>query len=126
MNTILIVHGKEQCVLDLADNRLAGSILQRIAIGDETMNGSVSESNAVIVELPDTADDAIGHAEEWIRAHLVPLSECSATKTIEFQTFLEPDIGSRILTVPNSFVKLCADSGLGIANQSFNVIPNQE
>ena len=125
-NTILIAFGPEQCVLDLADGRLAGSLLQRNAIGDKVHGNEESESNSVIIELPTVGPDSINEAEDWIRTHAEHLIACHAEKIIEFQTILEPNIGSRILTLPNSIIKLCADTGLGIANQSFQVFSDGE
>ena len=33
--TMFVAFGTDQCVLDLADGRLSGTVVQRIVIGDE-------------------------------------------------------------------------------------------
>ena len=120
--TTFIAVGLSTQVLDLADGRLSGTVIQRVAIGQTIpRSNETAEKNSVIIKLPSVSDDPPVGARDWVEKHLQHLKACDARMVVEFQTFLEPEIGSRILTVPNALAKLCGDAGLDIANQSFRI-----
>ncbi len=129
VEAIFIAIGESPTVLTLAD-QLTGELQQRRAIGDKSdSSDNPSEVNSIIVKLPlATEDDAstFDETKRWLERHGSILGSTDARKIIEFQTFLDSDTGSRILTVPNSIVRLCADHGLDIANQAIRVLTKTE
>jgi len=129
IEAIFMAVGTSPTVLALAD-QLTGDLQQRRAIGDEpaTANNPV-EHNSIIVKLPLSNEDdasAFAETEAWLEQHASILKSTDARKIIEFQTFLDSNTGSRILTVPNSIVRICGDLGLDLANQAIRVLTKSE
>lgn len=125
VEAIFIAFGHSPTVLTLAD-QLTGELQQRRAIGNlPDSSDNSTETNSIIVKLPlSTEDDVSVFAEtkRWLERHGSILGATDARKIIEFQTFLDSNTGSRILTVPNSIVRICANLGLDIANQAIRVL----
>lgn len=129
VEAIFIAIGESPTVLTLAD-QLTGELQQRRAIGDVSdSSGNPVETNSIIVKLPLPVEDDVsvfGETKRWLERHEPILGSTEARKIIEFQTFLDSNTGSRILTVPNSIVRICADLGLDIANQAIRVLTKTE
>ena len=129
VEAIFIAIGESPNVLALAD-QLTGEIQQRCAIGDVLdSSGNHSDNNSIIVKLPLPTEDDVSvfhETERWLERHQTILESTGGRKVIEFQTFLDSNTGSRILTVPNSIVRICADLGLDIANQAIRVLTKTE
>ena len=125
----LLFWGDSPTVLELADGELAGNVKQRNPIGSTEFNGSPLEKNFVIVEIPIAPEDdtrSLAFVENWLKRNKSLLDYCIAEKTIEFCTFLAPNTGSRILSLPHSLVRLAADLGLNISNQAMRVLNEDE
>ena len=125
----LLFWGDSPTVLELADGELAGNVKQRNPIGSTEFNGSPLEKNFVIVEIPIAPEDdtrSLAFVENWLKRNKIRLNNCIAEKTIEFCTFLAPNTGSRILSLPHSLVRLAADLGLNISNQAMRVLNEDE
>lgn len=132
MNSVEVIFigiGESPTVLTLAD-QLTGELQHRRAIGDPLdSSGNLAETNSIIVKLPLSTEDDVSvfdETERWLALHQPFLGSTDAHKVIEFQTFLDSNTGSRILTVPNSIVRICADLGLDIANQAIRVLTKTE
>jgi len=125
---ILIVAGESPCALELADGKLDGVVKQRCPAGSSP-NGEPIEENVVIVEIPtrlgdgDSLHDAV---ENWLNQHSETLMHCDADKTLEFYTYLQHDIGSLTLTIPNSLIQIAANLNLNVANQAIRILTDQE
>ncbi|MEM7560190.1 MAG: hypothetical protein AAF394_13810 [Planctomycetota bacterium] len=125
----LLFWGESPTVLELADGELAGNVKQRSPIGSTELNGSPLEKNFVIVRIPIDADDdtsSLAFVENWLKRNRNLLNNCVAQKTIEFCTFLEPNTGSRILSLPHSLVQLAAELGLSISSQAMRILTEDE
>ena len=128
LKSILIVAGESSCVLDLADGRLDGQVKQRVSAGTKIDDETLSK-NVIIVEIQHQAndDDSASFAvEQWLKKHSTILNECEADKTLEFQTDLQPEDGSRILTLPSTLIQIAADLRLSLANQAIKVLTDDE
>ncbi len=129
IQAVLIVAGESPSVLELADGKLDGHVKQRNPIGSTRLNGEPLTENFVIVELPFNSDDdvsALESTEKWLTRNRDALLECDANKTLEFYTYLESNIGSRILTIPSSLIQIAADLNLNVANQAIRVLTGDE
>ena len=128
VQAIFIVAGESPCVLELADGKLEGTVKQRFAIGS-TPNGEPLEQNVVIAEIPTGASDedsVLDTVENWLNRHKDALTQCDAEKTLEFYTYLQPDTGSRTLTIPNSLIQIAAHLNLNVANQAIRILTEDE
>lgn len=129
VEAIFTAVGKSPTVLTLA-NQLTGELLQRRAIGEGAGSSNTPiGTNSVIVKLPlSTGDDVSVFVEikRWLELHGSILSSTDAHKVIEFQTFLDLNIGSRTLTVPNTIVRICGNLDLDIANQVIRILTKTE
>jgi hypothetical protein len=129
VEAIFMAVGKSPTVLMLAD-QLTGELQQRRAIGDSVKPSNIAATtNSIIMKLPIPATDddlVFAETERWLQRHDEILKTVDGRKIIEFQTFLGSNTGSRILTVPNSIVKLCGSLGLDIANQAIRVYTKAE
>jgi hypothetical protein len=125
VGAIFIAIGDSRTVQTLA-SQLTGELQKFRASGDVLdSSGNPDENNSIIVKLPLPTEDDVAVFDEtkrWLEHHETVLSSADARKTIEFQTFLDSNTGSRVLTVPNSIVRICAALGLEIANQAFRVL----
>ncbi len=129
IQAVLIVTGESPCVLELADGKLDGQVKQRNPIGSTELNGEPLDKNFVIVDIPldsDDDDSALATVEKWLTRNRNALMGCDAHKTLEFYTYLESDIGSRILTIPNSLIQIAADLQLNVANQAIRILTEDE
>ena len=116
--------GDSPALLTLADGELEGVVQQRLAVGDNNpATNEPANCNAIIVKLKLSPDDAaaIREVQHWLEANRVVLGSIDSKKIIEFHIFLESNIGSRILTVPNSIVQICGELGLDVAMQAFRL-----
>ena len=87
------------------------------------------DRNFVIVEIPlDSNNDesALETVEKWLIRNRNSLTECDGNKTLEFQTYLESDVGSLILTIPNSLIQIAANLKLNVANQAIRLLTEDE
>ena len=87
------------------------------------------DRNFVIVEIPlDSNNDesALETVEKRLIRNRNSLTECDGNKTLEFQTYLESDVGSLILTIPNSLIQIAADLKLNVANQAIRLLTEGE
>ena len=128
IQAILIVAGESPCVLELADSKLEGHVKQRYPIG-ATPNGASLDQNAVIVEIPTGSgddDSILDTVKNWLNRHRDALIQCDANKTLEFCTYLQPDIGSRTLTIPHSLIQIAAGLNLSVANQAIRILTEAE
>ncbi|MEM9940841.1 MAG: hypothetical protein AAF939_04555 [Planctomycetota bacterium] len=128
VEAILIVTGESPCVLELADGKLEGLVKQRYPIG-AAPNGEPLKQNAVIVAIPTqfaSDDQVLAEIEDWLIRHRDVLMQCDAAKTIEFYTYLQSDIGSRSLTIPDSLIRIAAELKLNVANQSIRILTEEE
>lgn len=108
-----------------AAGELDGNVLQRNPAGSTRPDGKPLDENFVIIEIPLGSDDdqsTMVAVEKWLARNRIVLAGCEAHKTFEFYTFLEPDIGSRILTIPNSLIRIAAGLSLNIANQAIRIM----
>lgn len=124
----LVVTGDSPCVLELADGKLDGHVKRRIPIGSN-LHGEALLQNVVIVGIPtamDGDDSVFDTVANWLIRNRDALTECDANKTLEFCTYLQPEIGSRILTIPHSLIRLAADLRLNVANQAIRVLTEDE
>lgn len=129
IQAVLIVTGESPCVLELADGKLDGHVKQRNPIGSTILNGRPLDKNFVIIEIPICSDDddsALATLEKWLSRNGNALTGCDAHKTLEFYTYLESGIGSRILTIPNSLIQIAADLKLNVANQAIRILTEDE
>ena len=125
----LIVAGDSPSVLELADGRLDGHVKRRYSIGSTGLKGEPMDTNFVIVEVPldsNNGEFALATVEKWLIRNHDALMECDANKTLEFQTYLESDTGSLILTLPNSLIQIAADLKLNVANQAIRILTEDE
>ena len=125
----IIVAGDSPSVLELADGKLDGHVKQRDSVGSTGLNGEPVDRNFVIVEIPlDSNNDesALETVEKWLIRNRNSLTECDGNKTLEFQTYLESDVGSLILTIPNSLIQIAADLKLNVANQAIRLLTEDE
>jgi hypothetical protein len=122
IEAIFIAFGDSPEVLTLADGQLDGVVQQRLAVGDNNpATIDLVTSNSVIIKLPISTDDdskAIRDTQLWLENNRAILGKVDSKKVLEFHTFLAENIGSRILTVPNSIVRICGELGLDIATQA--------
>ncbi len=129
VEAIFIAIGESPTVLTLAD-QLTGELQQRRAIGEvPDSSDNHAETNSIIVKLPLPTEDDVSVFDEtkrWLERHGSILGSTDARKIIEFQTFIDSNTGARILTVPNSIVRICANLGLDIANQAIRVLTKTE
>lgn len=124
----LIVTGKSPCVLELADGKIDGHVKQRNPIGSN-LHGEPLSQNVVIIGIPTgthSDDSAFETISNWLNRNRNALIQCDANKTLEFYTYLQPDIGSRILTIPTSLIRIAAELGLNVANQAIRIITEDE
>lgn len=125
----LLFWGESTTVLQLADGELAGNVMQRSPIGLTELNGSPLEKNFVTVRSPIDAEgdeSSLAFVENWLKRKRNLLNDCVAQKTIEFCTFLAPNTGSRILSLPHSLVQLAAELGLSISSQAMRILTEDE
>ena len=124
----LIVTGESPSVLELADGKLDGHVKQRNPIGSN-LHGEALRENVVIVGIPTGTDDdssVFDTVANWLNRNRNALIECDANKTLEFYTYLQPDIASRILTIPSSLIKIAAELNLNVANQAIRILTEDE
>ncbi|MGY8750344.1 MAG: hypothetical protein ACKVHR_20070 [Pirellulales bacterium] len=129
IQAVLIVAGESPCVLELADGKLDGHVKQRNPIGSISATGEPSTKNVIFIELPLNAENdrtALFDAEKWLTRNRTELDNCDAQKTLEFYTFLGSNAGSRILTIPNSLVRICGELDLDVANQAIRIMTETE
>jgi hypothetical protein len=111
-------------------NQLAGSIEECIAIGDILQStGKSAEQFSIsmaLFERPDSNSFALFQTEKWLTEHYEILANLDARKIIEFQFYLDPQTGSRIVTIPNTIVRLCGNAGLDIAHQAIRILSKSE
>ena len=113
----------------MADGKLDGHVKQRNPIGSTKLNGKQWDKNFVIIEIPigwDDDDSALATVEKWLSRNGNALTGCDAHKTLEFYTYLESGIGSRILTIPNSLIQIAANLKLDVANQAIRILTEDE
>jgi hypothetical protein len=130
IEAIFIAFGDSPDVLALASGTLEGVVQQRLAIGDNNpATNDPAISNSVIIKLPLSPSDdatAIRDTRHWLENNRAIIGSTGSKKILEFHTFLDSDIGSRILTVPNSIVRICGDLGIDIASQAIRVLTNSK
>ncbi len=129
LQAILMISGESPCVLELADGKLGGHVKQRNPIGSTALTGEPLTENHVIVEIPISGDDdksSFMLAQNWLEKHRTVLLKCDARKILEFHTYLESNTGSRLLTIPNSLIRICSDLKLDVANQAIRILTEQE
>jgi hypothetical protein len=129
IDVIFIAFGNSPSVLKHAD-QLTGDLQQRESIGERLDNSNEPiETNSIIVKLPlmnEDDDFVFDQTKDWLEHHGSIIGSIEARKIIEFQTFLDSNTGSRILTVPNSIVTICGTFGLDIAIQTIRVLTRTE
>ena len=121
--------GRTSAVGELPD-QLDGVIQQQIAIGDVLpVTGKRAAHFSVIVSLfkrPESDRVAFRKVERWLKNHSAVLSRLDARKILEFQSFIDSNAGSRIVTIPNSIVRLCGKAGIDVAHQAIRVFSKSE
>jgi len=129
LQAILMITGESPCVLELADGKLSGHVKQRNSIGSTELTVNPLTENYVVVEIPIHGDDDISSfriTENWLIEHRTVLLGCNANKILEFHTYLDSNTGSRLLTIPNSLIRICAELKLDVANQAIRILTEQE
>lgn len=129
LKVIFMAFGKSPAIGQLPD-QLSGSIEECIVAGDMIQRtGGLADQFSVSVavfERPERSEIALEQAEKWLTEHRQVLSNLDARKIIEFQSYLDSQTGSRIVTIPNSIVKLCSNAGLDLAHQAIRVLSKSE
>lgn len=125
MEVLFLARGNTSELLDLS-SQLEGELLSRIVIDESSNIDQVPvDENSIIIKLPlPDGDDseAIKMVEQWLERNFSVLGAVDARKIIEFQTYLEPNCGSRIFLIPNAIIRICGQLGLDIAHQVIRVL----
>lgn len=99
-------------------------------IGDPRPDGKgIAESNYVAVTvIPEyePVEASLEQLAQWLCHHGDRLSQLDAQKTLEFQSFISPEIGSKFLHIPLEIVRLCAEAECKIAHQYLRVVTKEE
>jgi hypothetical protein len=79
-----------------------------------------------LLDSPESNTGPYDQIEKWLTEHLKVLVNVDARKIIEFQSFLDSQTGSTIVTVPNTIVRLCGEAGLDLAHQAIRILSESE
>lgn len=128
MDAALYVSGKSPSVLELADGELADYVKQRNPIGSLAIAGKPLEVNYVVIEVPveDSSEASFRPTTQWLKRHREVLLACDAEMTLEFCTYIPPDTGSVLLTMPHSLIQIAADLNLNLANHAIRLLSETE
>ena len=127
---IFYANGPDSTILSLPDVLGCTVYGSPLRIGDPHPDGQgVVDFNYVAVTLvPECVpiEESTERLAQWLRQHSDCLSRLVADKTLEFQTYITPGIGSKFLHIPLDVIRLCSEIECKITHQYFRVLTETE